>query len=120
MSNEYCQFKRACRRYLKLLGLGEWRVTIQQKGLNETDAQARVYINWVGQIATIAWNTDCQAGMCAQDHEATALHEVLHIAMHALIETAASQKSSDGPEVQAAEHALINRLVMAITKEAIQ
>lgn len=103
-------FAESVRRWQHVLGMHDWRIAVQERrssrkvmaevfkfDLEQRSASIRLGKHWSGESVT------------PELLDKTALHEVLHIFLHELIETA---KVPDQPDdvIGSAEHRVINLL----------
>jgi hypothetical protein len=111
MAASYSTFKRLVRKYLTLLGLGEWRVDFLHESLKDTTILAQVRIDLNQKTAKFVLNKGAKpTGELGWDLDDSAFHEVMHIAFYEMLWVAATSRNANSPKVEALEHALINRL----------
>lgn len=116
------EFEQSARDAIALLGLTDWRVTIERAQLDPGDAEvrARVYLNFRQRAARLAWNMnhqlDDRASVGMLSPAEAGVHEVLHLALNALVNIAAHRGDPEAMEVDGEEHALIQRLLPVVMR----
>ena len=113
---EFERFTYKCREVADELGLQDWHIEIRHEGMPDSDEEcrARTWMNWPQRAARIVWNDNNRQrsdSVCDQTPEEYAIHEVLHIAIHPLIQVAIQRGNILAVEVEAEEHALIRRFM---------
>jgi hypothetical protein len=102
-------FADCVRKWQHVLGLHDWRISVADKrstrramaevykfDLNQRAASIRVGKDWAGEVVT------------PENLDKTALHEVLHIFFHEMLDLAA--RTEDEESIGSAEHRVINVL----------
>jgi hypothetical protein len=113
---DFAEFEKHCNEWINRLGLHEWEISVCQEDLPRDDESVshRAYMNWTQHKARLVWNSAYRLPI---EHTAIpierrdALHEVLHVLLNPMLQVAASRGDADCKEVDALEHAVINRLL---------
>jgi hypothetical protein len=92
----------------RLLNLSDWRIERGRKHA-QPGAMAEVECNATARLATYRLGDWAGEEINAKSLSQTALHEVLHVFLYDLIETAKDYRSSDD-HISAQEHKIINVL----------
>jgi len=113
---DFAEFKKHCNRWIDRLGLSDWEISVCKDELSREDESVshRAYMNWTQHKARLVWNAAYRTPVdhTAQPSESRdALHEVLHVLLNPMLQMAASRGDADCKEVDALEHAVINRLL---------
>lgn len=122
MPDPFDEFEQAARDTIALLGLTDWRITIERAWLEPGDAEvrARAYLNCRQRAARLAWNMnhqlDDRASVGMLSPAEAGAHEVLHLAVNALVNIAAHRGDVEAMEVDNEEHALIQRLLPVVMR----
>lgn len=117
---DFDEFQACVRHWIGALGLYDWVVDIRFDPLDdETTVKARCLTNWTQHSAAIVLNSSWRTGsksstVAVESMERVALHEVLHLAICELVNLSAQQRDAYCDPVDAAEHALLRRLMRAL------
>lgn len=119
---DFDAFREECSRLLRCFGLdASWAVVFAHRDLD--GATARVDLDWEARHACFSLalylKPDTFGAYPAQDVKARALHEVLHLVVHDLVQQAARRADADAVEVNSAEHELIRRFEKFLAVKAI-
>ena len=112
--SEFEEFHNSVMWWLNKFSLGDWSVVVAEEPLHgEPHVRARCSANWEQHAANIVWNSkfvpfDSHSNVPVRD---TALHEVLHLLLWDLT-------CVDKASQIASEHAVINRLMEALSVQA--
>lgn len=107
-------FDQFVQKWQTTLSLGDWRIERGQKPAK--NAMASVEFNDGARLAVYRLGDFGAEAITPQSLERTALHELLHVLLHDLIEVASDPRTS-GEQVEAAEHRIINLLERVLTSE---
>ena len=108
-------FAQSVRKWQQVLSLGDWRI---EKGLKPAKAaMASVEFNQGARLATYRLGDFGAEKITPDSLDKTALHELLHIFLHDLMDVATDPKSSD-EEIEMQEHRVINLLENLLTRNS--
>ena len=107
-------FDQFVQKWQTTLSLGDWRIERGQKPAK--NAMASVEFNDGARLAVYRLGDFGAESITPQSLERTALHELLHVLLHDLIEVASDPRTS-GEQIEAAEHRIINLLERVLTSE---
>lgn len=96
------------------LNLGDWR--IERGGKPAKNAMASVEVNPPARLATYRLGDFGAEAITPVSLEKTAIHEMLHILLHDLIDTAQGKATDD--ELETHEHRVINVLERLLAGQA--
>ena len=113
-ADEALLFDQFVQKWQTTLSIGDWRIERGQKPAK--NAMASVEFNDGARLATYRLGDFGAEAITPQSLERTALHELLHVLLHDLIEVASDPRTS-GEQVEAAEHRIINLLERVLTSE---
>jgi hypothetical protein len=111
------QFRAAVQENLLLFGLQDWEVQVLARDLGPdcTTTEAQADLNYEAHAAQVYLNTGCTVPKAERlGVRDLARHEVLHILLHDLVRNAADSGNVSSPRVDATEHAVIQRLLVAL------
>lgn len=107
-------FDQFVQKWQTTLSLGDWRIERGQKPAK--NAMASVEFNQGARLAVYRLGDFGAEAITPQSLERTALHELLHILLHDLINAASDPRTSDD-QMEAAEHRVINVLERVLSQE---
>jgi hypothetical protein len=108
-------FAQSVKKWQQVLSLGDWRI---EKGLKPAKAaMASVEFNQGARLATYRLGDFGAEKITPDSLDKTALHELLHIFLHDLMDVATDPKSSD-EEIEMQEHRVINLLENLLTRNS--
>lgn len=107
-------FDRAVQKWQTALSLGDWRIERGNKPAK--NAMASVEFNPCARLAVYRLGDFGAEDITPQSLERTALHELLHILLHDLIDVASDPRTTDD-QLESAEHRVINVLERVLTME---
>ena len=108
-------FAESVKKWQQVLSLGDWRI---EKGLKPAKAaMASVEFNQGARLATYRLGDFGAEKITPDSLDKTALHELLHIFLHDLMDVATDPKSSD-EEIEMQEHRVINLLENLLTRNS--
>ena len=108
-------FAESVKKWQQVLSLGDWRI---EKGLKPAKAaMASVEFNQGARLATYRLGDFGAEKITPDSFDKTALHELLHIFLHDLMDVATDPKSSD-EEIEMQEHRVINLLENLLTRNS--
>ena len=108
-------FAQSVQKWQQVLSLGDWRI---EKGLKPAKAaMASVEFNQGARLATYRLGDFGAEKITPDSLDKTALHELLHIFLHDLMNVATDPKSSD-EEIEMQEHRVINLLENLLTRNS--
>ena len=107
-------FDQFVQKWQTTLSLGDWRIERGQKPAK--NAMASVEFNEGARLAVYRLGDFGAEQITNESLEKTALHELLHILLHDLIDVASDPRTS-GDQLEAAEHRVINVLERVLTME---
>ena len=108
-------FAQSVQKWQQVLSLGDWRI---EKGLKPAKAaMASVEFNQGARLATYRLGDFGAEKITPDSLDKTALHELLHIFLHDLMDVATDPKSSD-EEIEMQEHRVINLLENLLTRNS--
>jgi hypothetical protein len=108
-------FAESVKKWQQVLSLGDWRI---EKGLKPAKAaMASVEFNQGARLATYRLGDFGAEKITPDSLDKTALHELLHIFLHDLMDVATDPKSSE-EEIEMQEHRVINLLENLLTRNS--
>ena len=108
-------FAESVKKWQQVLSLGDWRI---EKGIKPAKAaMASVEFNQGARLATYRLGDFGAEKITPDSLDKTALHELLHIFLHDLMDVATDPKSSD-EEIEMQEHRVINLLENLLTRNS--
>ena len=107
-------FDQFVQKWQTTLSLGDWRIERGQKPAK--NAMASVEFNEGARLAVYRLGDFGAEPITPESLEKTALHELLHILLHDLIDVAGAPRTND-EQLEAAEHRVINVLERVLTRE---
>lgn len=116
----YEEFHSATLKWIDAFGLTDWLIDVEfsDLGPESQNTAARTYTNWTQRNARIVLNSTFQIPGHRTCHErnadALALHEVLHVVLTVLGNTAAAAGDYTADRVDSEEHAVIRRVMRAM------
>lgn len=113
-SQHFTIFQKACRRYLALFGLTDWKVYFRHEEIK--DAYALCSSTMVERVATISLSTDwgnTKRPLTTKEITRTALHECVHLVVRDLYVAGSIRYMSDG-EHDRCEESAVRRIENAI------
>lgn len=113
-ADQALMFDQFVQKWQTTLSLGDWRIERGQKPAK--NAMATVEFNQGARLAVYRLGDWGGEEITPQSLERTALHELLHILLHDLIDAASDPRSGD-EQLEAAEHRVINVLERVLTRE---
>jgi len=113
-ADQALMFDQFVQKWQATLSLGDWRI---ERGIRPAkNAMATVEFNDGARLAVYRLGDFGAEKITPESLEKTALHELLHILLHDLINVAADHRSTD-EQLESAEHRVINVLERVLTME---
>ena len=113
-ADQALMFDQFVQQWQTTLSLGDWRIERGQKPAK--NAMASVEFNEGARLAIYSLGDFGAEEITPQSLERTALHELLHVLLHDLIDVATNPRASE-EQLEAAEHCVINVLERVLTRE---